>query len=98
MACLFLICFCELDYTLSEKSYECCKRIGEKNLISAYHYVYHEKQGEEKQPTFYLYRHLDKGYHIDHCFIKKERIKNYQVLHGQSWLNYSDHLPISLEI
>lgn len=74
------------------------KELERKNLISAYHYVYHEKQGEEKQPTFYLYRHLDKGYHTDHCFIKKERIKNYQVLHSQSWLNYSDHLPISLEI
>lgn len=74
------------------------KELEKKNLISAYHYVYHEKQGEEKQPTFYLYRHLDKGYHTDHCFIKKERIKNYQVLHSQSWLNYSDHLPISLEI
>lgn len=60
------------------------KELESKNLISAYHFIYHEKQGEETQSTFYLYRHLDKGYHIDHCFIKADRIKNYQVLHSQS--------------
>ena len=72
------------------------KELEKKNLISAYHEVYHEKQGEEKQPTFYLYRHLDKGYHIDYCFIKREQIKDFQVLCDPVWLNYSDHLPILL--
>lgn len=68
------------------------------NLVSAYHYFFEEEQGEEKQNTFYLYRHLDKGYHIDHCFIKKERIKKYQILFDDKWLKYSDHIPIMLEI
>ena len=74
------------------------KELEKKNLISAYHEVYHEKQGEEKQPTFYLYRHLVKGYHIDYCFIERERIKDFQVLCDPAWLNHSDHLPILLEL
>ncbi len=74
------------------------KILEKKGLISAYHYFYNENQGEEKQKTFYLYRHLDKGYHIDHCFIHKERIKNYKVLDYKKWLIYSDHIPIMLEI
>lgn len=69
-----------------------------KNLISAYHYIFKEEQGEEKQKTFYLYRHLDKGYHIDYCFIRKNRIKNYKILFSEKWLEFSDHMPVMLEI
>ena len=72
--------------------------LKEKNLISAYHYIFNEEQGNEKQNTFYLYRHLDNGYHIDHCFISKERIKEYKILFDEKWLEYSDHIPIILEI
>lgn len=73
--------------------------LKEKNLISAYHYVFSEEQGKESQNTFYLYRHLDKGYHIDYCFIKKERIKKFQILpNTKEWLAFSDHIPIILEI
>lgn len=72
--------------------------LKEKNLISAYHYIFNEEQGNEKQNTFYLYRHLDNSYHIDHCFISKERIKEYKILFDEKWLEYSDHIPIILEI
>ena len=33
--------------------------LNEAGLVSAYHYITGEKQGKEKQNTFYLYRHLD---------------------------------------
>ena len=69
-----------------------------KNLISAYHYFFNEEQGKEKQNTFYWYRNLDKGYHIDHCFVKKDRIKDYEILFSEKWLKFSDHMPILLEI
>lgn len=72
--------------------------LKEKNLISAYHYIFNEEQGNEKQNTFYLYRHLDNGYHIDHCFISKERIKEYKILFDEKWSEYSNHIPIILEI
>lgn len=74
------------------------KELERRKLISAYHYVYNENQGEEKQPTFYMYRHSDKSFHIDHCFIKKERIKGYRILCSEDWLKCSDHIPIILEI
>ena len=69
-----------------------------KNLICDYHYFFNEEQGKEKQNTFYWYRHLDKGYHIDHCFVKKDRIKDYEILFSEKWLKFSDHMPILLEI
>ncbi len=75
-----------------------CNELEKKGLISAYHYIFSEKQGKETQNTFYLYRHLDKGYHIDHCFVKKSRIKDYKIVSDKDYLNYSDHLPIELEI
>lgn len=74
------------------------KFLEEKGLISAYHYIYNDNQGEEKINTFYLYRHLDKGYHIDHCFVNKDKIISYKVEDNKVWLKYSDHMPIILEI
>lgn len=48
--------------------------------------------------TFYLYRHKDKGYHIDYCFIDKEILKKFEILNDIKWLEISDHLPIVIEI
>ncbi len=72
--------------------------LKEKGLVSAYHYFYGEDQGAESMNTFYLYRHPEKGYHIDHCFIEKDRIKDYKIMAGEEWLKYSDHLPVMLTI
>ncbi len=69
-----------------------------KGLSSAYHTVYNENQGCESIKTFYLYRHKDKGYHIDYCFIDKNRIKNFEILNDLNWLKLSDHIPIIIEI
>lgn len=69
-----------------------------KGLESIYHYYFNETQGNESKNTFYLYRHLDKGYHIDHCFANKEIVKKYQILFEEKWLKYSDHIPIMLEV
>lgn len=69
-----------------------------KGLVSAYHFIKKENQGEETENTFYMYRHLDKGYHIDHCFILENRIKEYHILSDKEWIDYSDHIPLLLEI
>lgn len=66
-------------------------------LQSAYHTCTGEKQGEESIPTYYMYRKLEKGYHIDHCFVRPDRIQSYQIL-DTSWLESSDHIPIVLEL
>ena len=74
------------------------QKLNEIGLVSAYHYISGETQGFETLPTFYLYRHPDKGYHIDHCFAAAPNIKDYRVLYSMEWLEQSDHMPILLEI
>lgn len=74
------------------------KILSEKNLISAYHYMTGEEQGKESKATFCMYGHRDKPYHIDHCFLAAERIRDFQVLEANEWLRYSDHMPLVLEI
>jgi len=70
------------------------KAIG---LESIYHVVSGESQGSESQNTFYLYRHADKGYHIDHCFANPKMICSYQIEKDPEWLTLSDHLPIVID-
>ena len=76
---------------------EVVKQLYNKNILSAYHYFSKEKEGEETKPTFYLYRHMDKPYHIDYCFGNPRKFKSFTIL-DNTWLQYSDHLPILLEI
>ena len=75
---------------------EVVKQLQKIGLCSAYHFVKKEDQGNETQKTFYLYNHIDKGYHIDHCFVNENLISNYMVLTDMKWLELSDHLPIQL--
>ncbi len=71
--------------------------LKDKGLESAYHIISGDKQGEETKATFYLHKKVEKPFHIDHCFIKKERIQSYRVL-DMSWLEISDHIPVVLEM
>mgnify|MGYP002568374913 CR=1 FL=1 len=69
-----------------------------KNIVSAYHYVTGEQEGQETQSTFYLYKHRDKKYHIDYCFLNPSHIEDFQILGSEEWLQYSDHMPIQVII
>ncbi len=73
------------------------QELSEINLVSAYHLVSGEKHGYETQSTFFLYRHTDKGYHIDYAFANPIKIKSFEIISNKNWLNYSDHMPIVLE-
>lgn len=73
-------------------------QLKEKNIISAYHFMTNEQQGSEIQNTFFQYRHLDKGHHIDYCFLNADYIKDFQILDKKKWISYSDHIPILIEI
>ena len=50
------------------------KLLDERGLVSAYHENCNESQGTETGPTFHLFRHKDKPYHIDYVFIPREWI------------------------
>lgn len=69
-------------------------------LESLYHAKTGEAQGEEKLPTFFLHRNLAKPYHIDNVYIPNNQIDNSTLkFHNpETWLKYSDHLPIEFEI
>jgi endonuclease/exonuclease/phosphatase family metal-dependent hydrolase len=73
------------------------KRLEEKNIYSTYHLHYKREQGKEKHPTLYMYRHKDKPYHIDYCFVSSDlvgKLKSVKIGSHQFWARYSDHVPL----
>lgn len=75
--------------------------LAERNFISLYHLETGEKYGKETQPTFYLHRNIDKPYHLDYCVIKSDMIqKGVKTTIGKfaDWIEYSDHVPLIVEI
>ncbi len=74
------------------------RELSEIGLLSAYHVVTGEKAGQETQSTFFLHRNKSKGYHIDYCFLDKDRLKHYQIFNKEDWIKHSDHLPIEVII
>lgn len=72
------------------------------NMVSVYHQIQNETQGEETQPTFYMQRNLYKPYHIDYLFSSRELFdkscSKVNIFDKTHWLHYSDHLPILFEL
>lgn len=77
---------------------KCLEVFAEKGLSDIYHTMTGNQEGKEKFPTFFLQRHLEKPMHLDHCMAKKELVKSFKVHSLYKWLNYSDHLPIVVEL
>lgn len=67
-----------------------------RQLEDIWHYLKKEEQGKESVPTFYLYRHLDKPYHLDHCFAHPSLVSSVIIHARWEWLALSDHLPIEI--
>jgi exodeoxyribonuclease III len=73
------------------------KRLEEKGIFSCYHLHHKQMQGKEKHPTFYLYKHKDKPYHIDYCFASTDmidKIQSVEIGDYDFWKQYSDHVPV----
>ena len=72
------------------------ERLQSLGLASLYHAKKQQRQGSERDPTFYLYRHRDKPYHLDYAYVPKELLANASVKVGRlrKWLQYSDHMPV----
>jgi exodeoxyribonuclease-3 len=73
------------------------KRLSEFQIHSVYHNRYSQIHGQEIHPTFYLYRHENKPYHIDYCFVSRyflERLISVEVGAYHKWSTYSDHSPL----
>ncbi len=73
------------------------KMLEDKGISSTYHVHHKQVQGKEEHPTFYMYRHKDKAYHIDYCFVSAdmmEKLQSVEVGDYESWAKYSDHVPL----
>jgi exonuclease III len=74
--------------------------LEQKEIFSLYHKFFNEKQGEETQPTLFMYRHVDKPYHIDYCFASRyfyENFENLEIGKYDKWSTLSDHMPVIIE-
>ena len=47
-----------------------------KNIFSTYHHFHNQVHGKEKDNTLFMYRKIDKPYHIDYIFASREIEKN----------------------
>ena len=71
--------------------------LADKGIESVYHKYFEQEQGKEEHPTLFLYRHQDKPYHIDYCFVSTdmaERINSVEIGDYDFWTQYSDHVPV----
>lgn len=69
------------------------------NIFSAYHKHLNQIPGKESHPTFYMYRHQSKPYHIDYCFASLDfinKIDSVTVGNYEDWTVHSDHKPLSV--
>ncbi len=75
--------------------------LEETGIRSLCHEYKGEMQGEEKTPTFYLQKHMDKRYHIDYVFATEkylEEIVSLEIGEGKDWIELSDHMPLIFEL
>lgn len=75
-------------------------KLSESNIFSVYHKHLQQIAGQESHPTFYLYRHQDKPYHLDYCFASLdliEKIETVAIGTYEDWTLYSDHKPLSVK-
>ncbi len=73
------------------------KYLEKKGIFSCYHLHHKQIQGKEEDPTFYLYKHKDKPYHLDYCFASSdmtENILSVEIGAHEFWTQYSDHVPV----
>lgn len=91
-------CNVRLKGSHAKNVYEVIEKLSECGLVDIYHYLTGEKEGEETKPTFYMYRHLDKPYHLDHIFSSSDKVKDLEIGAADKWLQLSDHVPLIFEI
>ena len=68
-----------------------------KGISSLYHQFFRESFGQETQPTLYMYRKVERPYHIDYCFGSSDfadRLHLFEVGKHETWHQWSDHAPI----
>jgi exodeoxyribonuclease-3 len=73
------------------------EKLSSLNIYSTYHTHSNFAQGVEKHPTYFMYRHQNKPYHIDYCFVSAALLKKLdrvEIGGYNYWVKYSDHVPV----
>lgn len=91
-------CDVRLKRTHAKNVFELIDNLNELRLVDSYHYLNDEKEGEESKATFFMYRHLDKPYHLDHVFAAPDKVKYLEIGDENYWTQFSDHIPIVFEV
>ena len=69
------------------------------NIFSTYHAHLNIGQRIEEHPTYFMYRHLNRSYHIDYCFASADLIEKVEAIEigtYEQWTKYSDHSPLMI--
>lgn len=76
------------------------RELEEIGISSLYHLKHQCDQGEELHPTFYMYRKIEKPYHIDYAFLSNTLTLKSRFEIGQpaGWLELSDHMPLIINL
>jgi len=77
------------------------EKLKEKKIYSLYHKKNKLEHGKEEHATLYMYRNIEKPYHIDYCFASEEIINNgfdFSIGKPEEWIGLSDHMPIMIII
>lgn len=75
------------------------RSLGEFGLRSAYHTFSGCEQGEEAESTFFMHRNLEKGFHIDYCFLPTGwKARTVEIGSFDGWLSFSDHCPVVVDL
>ncbi|HRH48163.1 MAG TPA: hypothetical protein PLP23_05415 [Panacibacter sp.] len=72
-----------------------------KGIFSTYHLHHRQIKGKEQHPTQYMYRHKDKPYHLDYCFVSNDfakKIQSVEIGAYDLWMQYSDHVPVMVTL
>lgn len=74
--------------------------LRKEQIESIYHLLIGEEPGNEKFPTFWLQKNVEKPYHIDYFFSSKkfQKVKNFKIEERSKWIEISDHVPLTLEL
>jgi exonuclease III len=76
-------------------------RLHAAGLVSAYHAWSGDAQGQERTPTFHLYRNLARAYHIDYCFLPARWMPHVTAVTigpYDPWCQASDHRPLCVDL
>ena len=69
-------------------------------LSSLYHLSNDVDHGSKIDSTLYMYRNMDKAYHVDYAFCSNDLMSQRPPEIGGPayWLNFSDHMPLIFEV